>query len=590
MSTASEEKRQKIRDQTKIRNRHYRAKHKEERYIDESDERKAKWREAKSKWFRKMTPQQKQERNMKRREEYAKKKLAAGKIPRTACNVGNQVVAFPGTPHKYARVVYSFLEQATPRKRRALKKHSVFFGKKLLLKHRRRKFVCARLRNEMIRLKYCKKKAEREKLKVLISTVAGRKYADLQLCKAFKQKWNTWVKYSDCSGTLQVPRKTSIDHLAIKEMYVKMATPLAQKNSVAKDGTQKAILNTSIRKIHQQFSMKNKVSLSSFVKLRPKHILTVDKHKFSSCLCEVCLNVSNQVRPLLYCAKSVGITLPFKDKFEASELTMCPKGSDQEKYHKIECIKRECPDCGPKLLMQLDEVRKLTKEKGSTEVMWKKWKSVRLEPGGNKTQTNPSAAVSGASKSSVTKKVLTEQVGTVDELLDTLANDLKQYPLHLFNANYQQSRYEEMKEHLPKGSMITVEDFAENWRSKHQDEIQAAHYSYNQATLLTKVSHFHCPECGEAMKESAVFISEDLKHDSHFVHECHKMYNEHLHKNKVDIAREVVFSDGCASQFKGKLSFHYLTQSKSDLGHHQERAFFGTRHGKSECDPLGGAG
>lgn len=44
--------------------------------------------------------------------------------------------------------------------------------------------------------------------------------------------------------------------------------------------------------------------------------------------------------------------------------------------------------------------------------------------------------------------------------------------------------------------------------------------------------------------------------------------------------RVVVFSDGCASQYKGKGTFAYL--SLKDV--HVEWNYFGSDHGKSECD------
>ena len=37
---------------------------------------------------------------------------------------------------------------------------------------------------------------------------------------------------------------------------------------------------------------------------------------------------------------------------------------------------------------------------------------------------------------------------------------------------------------LPKGWMVSVADFAENYRCINQDEIQSAYYNYQQATLL----------------------------------------------------------------------------------------------------------
>ncbi|WAR17157.1 hypothetical protein MAR_031751 [Mya arenaria] len=60
--------------------------------------------------------------------------------------------------------------------------------------------------------------------------------------------------------------------------------------------------------------------------------------------------------------------------------------------------------------------------------------------------------------------------------------------------------------------------------------------------------------------------------------------NDHL-KESIPFSHHVQFSDGCAAQFKSKRHFQHVSESKEPS---MERAFFGSRHGKSRCDPLGG--
>lgn len=57
--------------------------------------------------------------------------------------------------------------------------------------------------------------------------------------------------------------------------------------------------------------------------------------------------------------------------------------------------------------------------------------------------------------------------------------------------------------------IIHSEDFAENWRSIYQNEIQAAHFTYDQATLLTKIGTYRCPNVSreQIVNESIVFVS-----------------------------------------------------------------------------------
>ena len=145
-----------------------------------------------------------------------------------------------------------------------------------------------------------------------------------------------------------------------------------------------------------------------------------------------------------------------------------------------------------------------------------------------------------------------------------------------------------LKNHLPKKWLLCVEDYAENFRTQFQDEVQSAHYNYEQATLFCVVVYYKCHVCEEGVEESFVGITSDLTHDAHSVHAMKLAFSQHLKSKELTFEHSVAFSDGCAAQFKSKLPFYYLMNSKKDLGYTSQRCFFGTRHGKSQCDSLGG--
>jgi len=63
--------------------------------------------------------------------------------------------------------------------------------------------------------------------------------------------------------------------------------------------------------------------------------------------------------------------------------------------------------------------------------------------------------------------------------------------------------------------------------------------------------------------ESAVFISGDLVHDAHAVEHFTRTYEEYLKEGGVEIEKEVMFSDGCAAQYKSKLPFYFLSKRGS---------------------------
>ena len=61
---------------------------------------------------------------------------------------------------------------------------------------------------------------------------------------------------------------------------------------------------------------------------------------------------------------------------------------------------------------------------------------------------------------------------------------------------------------------------------------------------------------------------------------------EHLPSVMEKLVKMVVFSDGCAAQYKSKLPFYHLSNACDKVA--MERCYFGSRHDKSACDACGG--
>jgi hypothetical protein len=191
-------------------------------------------------------------------------------------------------------------------------------------------------------------------------------------------------------------------------------------------------------------------------------------------------------------------------------------------------------------------------------------------------------------KKGIAKKVLTEKSIPVSELIDVLCKEMETFTQHLVNAKWQRDQLGNLKQSLPNGWVLTIEDYSENFRTLYQDEIQSAHYQYAQVTLYCQVSWFSCPTCQAQIHEAAAFISEDLLHDPFAILAFHKSYKKYLLEQGIEIQHQVFYSDGCPTQYKAKQPFEHTRTSKETLGHTSEHCFFGTRHGKSECDAVGG--
>ena len=70
-----------------------------------------------------------------------------------------------------------------------------------------------------------------------------------------------------------------------------------------------------------------------------------------------------------------------------------------------------------------------------------------------------------------------------------LLNELDGLALHVFRADYQKDAYDEAVDSLCSSDrLISVQDFSENYRTLFQDEIQSAHFCYEQASLFTQES------------------------------------------------------------------------------------------------------
>ncbi|XP_076446994.1 uncharacterized protein LOC143284214 [Babylonia areolata] len=75
-------------------------------------------------------------------------------------------------------------------------------------------------------------------------------------------------------------------------------------------------------------------------------------------------------------------------------------------------------------------------------------------------------------------------------------------------------------------------------------------------------------------------------------HTSHSYVQQSLQylSNLLDLKKVVLVSDGCAAQFKSKLPFFFLTQTEIPGSEFSvEKVFFGSRHGKNDCDWCGGA-
>ena len=334
-----------------------------------------------------------------------------------------------------------------------------------------------------------------------------------------------------------------------------MSSTLPNRKSVGKNLKAKRVLRYPLRKLHKLYSQEaspdRQCQLTSFMKYRPRHILCATSVHLTQCLCEYCANLDLIVTVLRAFCKTNDIELSDEAITEAS---LCRK--NRNKWHKRACLSRQCQKCGvEQILGPLRE--KIQQIEG--QLHWQKWISVGR------------------------KKLLTEMEGTPVQLLEEIAIQLEPHPMHLFNAEWQYDQFISLKACLPKGWILLILDFAENYRTFYQNEVQSAHWSYNQITIHPIVAFYKCPTCEGLVQEALVFLTDDLCHDVEAV-DCFtdKTINFLKQERKIDIKHMVQFTDGCSSQYKSKTPFHHISQMQLST----ERGFFGSRHGKGPSDGI----
>ena len=323
-----------------------------------------------------------------------------------------------------------------------------------------------------------------------------------------------------------------------------------KRSVLKKTGGQKKVLPKRMKRLHQEFLAANsgqKLSLRTVYRHRPKHVKTYKHQALRMCLCEVCVNVDLKLDAI-----NQHLNVPVEGRDELSELSVCPNPT-------LSCLHRTCKECG--ILPVERKIIESCKSEMAVPVKWHMWQMVKEEKGQRR------------------EKIL--QVGTLGCLLVDLMKELAPLSRHIFTHRWQ---HKELKRLLSKlkslpGTAVIINDFAENYLCKYQDEVQSAHWGYNQVTIHPNVLYYPC-YCGDLITKYLVFLSDDLQHDAHMVRDITGTIKDYLTRKRFH--NLIMWSDGCSAQYKSKLPFFFTAESGL------EWVYFGSRHGKSPCDACGG--
>ncbi|PIK36573.1 hypothetical protein BSL78_26595 [Apostichopus japonicus] len=377
------------------------------------------------------------------------------------------------------------------------------------------------------------------------------------------------IRYS--AGRKRVSLSTIED---IQHYYEISSNELPDKKFVGKkSGKPRYIMDRSLKESHQLYNKcypDGQVSFSTFSKLRPSHVKTKQQAKYSGCLCEYCENIQLKINSANAQLSAIDAhSQHVKDPYALTSFTLCEKSTGEE-FHKLICIMRECDTCGvDKIDTHLAPL--LTQEE--KQIQWKRWELVSTMYHSNK-----------ATKA-VKKRSLIIKTGTVKDMIEELKVETVPFAQHLFNKDWQRKQELQLKQNLPSGSVLSILDFAENYKCAYQREVQSAYYSQDSVTVHPIVNYYRCPQCDQLVTESCIMISNDLTHDYHLVNAFQQVVCQHLTlARKLPVTRLYRYSDGCSSQYKSKGPISDISYSIEDYGFPIQHNFSGTRHGKGASD------
>ena len=305
----------------------------------------------------------------------------------------------------------------------------------------------------------------------------------------------------------------------------------------------------------------NQVCFSHFYKFKPKNVKVSSKTPLISSLCPYCMNIRLKL-------PKFGIP-NLKKEYDLIKFLICDKG--QNSLEHADCVKNKCKECF-NLVGKLETLCN-GKHKDTDIFKWYTWKKESF--------TKPNG-----------KKIVCRNLKFMDktfkdfkeELYEDIFHPAERFSFieHYMAQKFQFKAYKECLSSLKGGQCLMVQDFARNRDIEYQDEIKSQWWTKQQVTLHPTVLFYRLEDEGKIHRLVVSHLSDIINHDAHLVHymslDCISILKE-KHCN-VEWSKVFLWSDGCASQYKGKISFFYLDKFPIDV----ERNFFASEHGKGPSD------
>ena len=156
---------------------------------------------------------------------------------------------------------------------------------------------------------------------------------------------------------------------------------------------------------------------------------------------------------------------------------------------------------------------------------------------------------------------------SVTDATESLKQQIAVLKKHLFTKRTQASTYNEVKDNLKQNDLLIHVDYSENDNNKQQWEIQSAYFGHASFSIFTTCCYFK-DESNAINKEAITVTSETSDHSRSASVSClqkviHFVREKYTHLPlKLNV---IVWSDGCAAQFRSRYVFFLLSNLKRQL-------------------------
>ena len=475
----------------------------------------------------------------------------------------------PASPSKYQKVVHCVLRAAekSPKKMMILQDTLASF------KPVANQNMLNRTRVSVLQLQFVKKsnrmKEHADLVKQLIKEFGSIRKASLQFGVPYK------TLHRLCQAPVLRKKETKQVWTDIKNFYTRNVVSHELPSARSKGRHFLSITLEECFLVYKEGCSregKRNVSFSTFCCLRPKSVFTVGQTPDRQCICEQCENfrlVKNQLIKFgvkavpAHTTDCVKLSLCQIDSFDSENDRIDSFHLINPDYGKVQCITRNCQNCGiEKIQLKVLEGNP-NLQQDENIIQWNRWVWVEKFPG-----------------STAKKMILRTEQGTHKDLLDVFLDDLKSLSHHLFSANWNYAQFQYIRDNLKPGYLLSVLDFGQNYINVFQDEPQSIHWDHTQMTIHPIVNFFIKPGESVVTVEEHIMISNDKNHDKYAVKTFEEASLNYLKEKGFTPTHIIQFNDNCASQYKGKFTFQFVSCSEIPL----LKMYFGAQHGKGPAD------